>query len=192
MNNAARRKAFDTVMRSLDFDKLLPERVFIGEWTHFLFFESDRIFESGFMDAMCQLLRLEHAKVACLLNVDKTEVFELENVAALFLDEAVFGKEYGDELRAGGPADAWLYRVDRYACASDVGEWCIYCEKSNDIAVVGLRSADGIKKFEAPLQHLWARPIEDLMDGGCSPLFPFDHLVPAWREGLVSNYRNGG
>jgi hypothetical protein len=100
----------------------------------------------------------------------------------------ISGVAYDDKLRDGGPASGWLYRVDRYACASDVGDWCIYCEKSNDVAVIGLRDIGGIGKFETPLKRLWAKPINELIDGGVSPAFPFDQLVPAWRQGLVQNY----
>jgi hypothetical protein len=62
---------------------------------------------------------------------------------------------------------------------------------TNDIAVIGFRERDGHEKFETPLKDLSAMPIEDLIDGGSSPLFPFDHLVPAWRSGLVDNYGLG-
>jgi hypothetical protein len=190
-DEASRQKALDVVMRSLDFERVLPEGVFIGKWDHFLFCESDRIFAPGFMDAMSGLLRLERAQVSCFLNVDKTEVFELGRIAAFFFDEGVTSREYGSAVRAGGPADGWLYRVDRYACASDGGEWCIYCEKGNDVAVIGIRDSGGIEKFETPLRQLWAKPIEDLVDGGAAPLFPFDQLVPAWRKGLLDNYGSG-
>jgi hypothetical protein len=78
--------------------------------------------------------------------------------------------------------------MDNYACTSDVGEWCFYCEKGNDIAVIGLREATGIEKFGMPLKRLWAKPIDELVDGGCSPTFPFNKLTPAWRQGLVNNY----
>src|SRR5207253_2039091 len=117
--------------------------------------------------------------------------FEFDAIEAIFLDAMTGGAAYADKLRAGGPADGWLYAVDRYACASDVGEWCIYCEKTNDVAVIGLRDGGGIETFETPLKQLWAKPIVELIDGGDSPQFPFDHLVPAWRKGLVDNYGRG-
>lgn len=183
-----RQQAFDNVVKALDFDRMLPDRIHFGPWSDFLFFQSDHVFASDFPEIVRELLSVERANIACLLNLDKTERFEFDYIAAIFLDEMISGVAYDDKLRGGGPASGWLYRVDRYACASDVGEWCIYCEKSNDVAVIGLRGIDGIGRFEKPLKRLWAKPIDELIDGGCSPVFPFDQLVPAWRQRLVKNY----
>jgi hypothetical protein len=181
-------KAFSNVVKALDFGRTLPDRVHVGRWSDFLFFQSDHLFASDFPGVVGELLSIEQAHVACLLNVDKTEMFEFESIAAIFLDAMIGGVAYEEKLRDGGPADGWLYRVDTYACASDVGEWCIYCEKNNDVAVIGLRDVGGIGKFEMPLKRLWAKPIGELIDGGRSSAFPFNKLVPAWRQGLVQNY----
>ncbi|WP_306715869.1 hypothetical protein [Burkholderia dolosa] len=182
------RRAFDNVAKALDFDRTLPDRVHVGPWSEFLFFQSDYVFSPDFLEIVRELLNVERAHVACLLNVDKTERLEFGGIAAIFLDEMTSTVAYDEKLRDGGPADGWLYRVDRYACASDVGEWCIYCEKSNDVAVIGLRDIGGIGRFETPLKRLWAKPIDELINGGGSRVFPFDQLVPAWRQGLVQNY----
>jgi hypothetical protein len=182
------RRAFDNVVKALDFDRTLPDRVHVGPWSDFLFFPSDHVFAPDFPEVVRELLGVERAHVACLLNLDMTERFEFDSMAAIFLDEMISGVAYDDKLRDGGPASGWLYRVDRYVCASDVGDWCIYCEKSNDVAVIGLRDIGGIGKFETPLKRLWAKPINELIDGGSFPVFPFDQLVPAWRQRLVQNY----
>ncbi|MEN6586585.1 MAG: hypothetical protein ABFE02_11155 [Sulfuricella sp.] len=187
-HEANQRKAFDNIVTALDFDRLLPARVFLEVWSDFLFFQSDYIFAPEFVEVMGESLRLENAHVSCLLNLDKTGTFEFGDIAAIFLDERVTGREYRDELHGRGSADGWLYLVDRYARASDVGEWCIYCEKANDVAVIGFRGIGGVEKFEKPLKRLWARPIEELVDGGHTPVFPFNNLTPTWRKGLVQHY----
>ncbi len=48
-----------------------------------------------------------------------------------------------------------------------------YCEKNNDVAVVDFKGSECGEKFEVSLRSLSAKPIEDLIDGGCTPLFPF-------------------
>jgi len=191
ISEAEQRRAFRGVMDACDFQKMLPDRLFVGLWSGFLFFQSDYVFSPDFANIVREFMDLEGAKVTCLLNLDKTETAGFDGAASLFIDATMDGAAYQERLRAGGPAVGWLFDVDRYVCASDVGEWCIYCEKSNDVAVIGLREPDGRRKFELPLEHLAAKPIEDLIEGGRSPLFPFDRLVSDWREGLVDHYGLG-
>ncbi|WP_231409762.1 hypothetical protein [Ralstonia solanacearum] len=188
LNEDGKRSAFNNIVAAGDFKRMLPESILSDAWTVFLFFQSDYVFSSDFVEIIYEFLHLEDAHVACLLNLDKTEILEFDSAAAIYIDEKVDRSAYQEKLHAGGPALGWLFGIDRYVCASDVGEWCIYCEKSNDVAVIAFRGVECIKKFEMPLRNLSARPIEDLIDGGCAALFPFDQLVPAWRKGLVDNY----
>lgn len=187
-SESERRCAFHNVMGACDFQKMLPDQLFVGVWRAFLFFPSDFMFSPDFVDVVRELMRLEEALVACLLNLDKTEKLAFGGASLMLIDAAVDRAAYEKKLRAGGPATGWLFDVDRYACASDVGEWCIYSEKSNDVAVIALRKLSGREKFEVPLKHLSAKTIDDLVSDGCAPQFPFDRLVPAWRKGLVDHY----
>jgi hypothetical protein len=183
-----RQKALKMVMQSIDCERRLPAHVFRGEWKWFLFFESDRIFTSEFFEIVNGLLLAEKAQVSCLLNIDEAAEFGLKNDAVFFINDKIGIKMFDDKLGLGGPAKGWIYGVDRYACASNIGEWCIYCEKNNDVAVVGLRDIDCVRKFDFFLKKLWAKPIDDLVDGGAFPLFPFNQLVPEWRKILIQNY----
>lgn len=79
---------------------------------------------------------------------------------------------------------AWLYRVDRYVCASDGGEWCSYCEKDNDIAVIGLL-IDVKDKFSRPIEALQATSIAFARQVPQEGKFRFDKLTDAWRTALV-------
>lgn len=187
-----RRSAFRNIVAVGDFKTMLPDSVFIEAWRVFRFFQSDHVFSMGFVEIVREFMYLEGAQVACLLNLDKTEILGFDSAEAIYIDARMDGNAYQEKLHAGGHDLGWLFGVDRYVCASDVGGWCIYCEKSNDVAVVGFRGIECIKKFEVPLRNLSARIIEDLIDGGCAPLFPFDHLVPVWRKGLVDNYGKRG
>ncbi|MFM0736922.1 hypothetical protein PQQ51_06720 [Paraburkholderia xenovorans] len=191
MSASGRLAAFENVKRSVNVDTLLPSLVFAGTWAKFFFCESDRIFGAHFVGAVTELMRLEGGTVACLANLDLTPVSELAGFAAIYVDRATTTEQYRDALQAGGPQSGWLYRMDRYACASDAGSWCIYCEKSNDVAVIALRDNSDADWSRGPLTQLWAKPIEELVDGGSSPLFPFDMLVPDWRKGLIDTYGNG-
>lgn len=185
-------RALRNVLTAGDLERMLPDQVFGARYQQFLFFQSDHLFTSEFVGIVQTLLRDEHAHVACLLNRDKAESFTVGGPGTFFLDATTSGEVYANKLRDGGPADGWLYGVDRYAITSDSGEWYIYCEKSNDIAVIGLCDAHSIEKFETALAELWAKPIEELLSEGSSPQFPFNNLVSTWREGLVKNYGKKG
>jgi hypothetical protein len=187
-NKKAREKAFLTLIKDLNFDARFPQNVFLGKWDRFLFCESDRIFCPEFIDAVNEFLDIENAAVACLLNLDITDSMEFESAGAMYLDRSITQSEYDRRLRGNGPSDGWIYRMDRYACTSDVGEWCIYCERNTDVAVIALRSAEGLEKFRSPLLKMWAYPLETICDSKDKKVFPFTHLVPAWREGLAKNY----
>jgi len=191
MNKRARLAAFGNIEKSIDFDTLLPRFIFTGVWRRFLFCESDRIFGKSFIEAVGEFMHLEGGTVSCLINLDMSPVLAFDSIAAIYIDRGTTGEEYGKALLLGGPQNAWLYRVDRYACASDAGAWCIYCEKSNDVAVIALRNDADYERFRGPLDQMWAKPIDELIDGGSSPLFPFEHLVPEWRSGLLGNYGEG-
>ena len=132
---AAQEGAFHNVVGALKFDRRFPENVFAGEWSDFLFFESDRMFAPEFAEVVGELLGSENAGVCCLLNLDQTRSLKFEEASAIFLDRMTTASEYAAKLRRGGPAVGWLYGMDKYGCASDVGDWSIYCEKQNDIAV---------------------------------------------------------
>jgi hypothetical protein len=188
-NESARRRAFGNLLRAVDVQKRMPMNVFFGTWAKFLFFESDRIANAKFVEVVAQLLTAENATIGGLLNVFETKSFVFEHIAALFLDKATTGIDYMACLRGTSPAVGWLYSMGTYACASDVGEWCIYCERDNDIAIIGLRDNDGVAKFKAPLEELSAGSIEALEASG---FFPFNKLIPTWRKGLIENYVGQG
>lgn len=186
------RLAFKNLSRTLDRGWGFPNQVFKGRWSVFLFFESDRAFDPEFSDILNDILIIEGGSVACLLNIDKTNLFEFESISSIFIDRTTTRNSYGLALEGDGPESGWIYLMDKYICMSDIGDWCFYCEKSNDIAVMALREVEYVSRFQRPLSSLLAKPIEELLDGGRSPLFPFDHLVPAWRKVLLENYGRTG
>jgi hypothetical protein len=180
--------AFHNVVDSIDVDASLPNHIFSPAFSNFLFFESDRMFVASFVDVVMDIMNREGGKVCCLLNISQTQIMEYQEAAAIFISRTVTGAEYESLLRAGGPAVAWLYRMDRYACASDVGEWCIYCEKENDIAVIGL-SSEGAAKFAPDLRRLYAEPIEVIVRKSPSELLACFRLTKEWQTRLLSSYR---
>lgn len=167
---------------------LFPNNVFDGTWHMFRFFESERMFEGEFVEVIHSLLVAESAQLACMVNLDRSNDFRSETIDAAFIRPLNRSSEFNDALREGGPQSGWLFDVDRYGCSSSEGGWCIYCEKSNDVAVIALRRAADLKKYEKALTLLDAQRIDNLLRPDLPGRFPFNRMVSVWREGLVKSY----
>jgi hypothetical protein len=182
------RNAYLNIMHNIDTEISFPGQVFKKKWHEFYFFQSDRMFNVGFFGILEKLMSLENSEVCCFLNMDETVKFEFESAAAIFVDNAMTENKFYERLYDGGPAVGWLYGMDTYACSSNIGNWCVYCEKANDIAVIGFVNSNEGEENQLVLQKLYAKPIVDLIDGGRNSMFPFSELVPDWRKELVKNY----
>jgi hypothetical protein len=189
IEDGTRRRAFENLVAALRLDKRLPENVFSEAWRNFLFFQSDWMFTELFVDALRAFFDAEGASVACLLRLSEADSPEFEKAAALYLGGTTVGSDYEARLRGNGPPGGWLYGMDRYACASDVGDWCIYCEKENDVAVVALRGVDGLVRFRSALESLRADSLESIYDSNGRGVFPFTKLTTEWRLALADHYQ---
>ena len=186
--NYNKRAAFTNVITSIDLTSCLPHQIFVGIWSKFLFFESDRIFSPSFAGAMQDLILAEQSTCCCLLNASRTEVMDFEKACSIFLDSTINENEYYEQLRTGGPAEGWLFSMDRYGCASDKGGWSIYCEKNNDVAVIGLQNPGDVEQLALPLKKLHAEPITKLVEQASTAVFPFSELTEEWRSELSRHY----
>jgi hypothetical protein len=191
-SDEAKRRAFGHVIGSIDSAASFPAQVFLGSWDAFLFFESDRLFAPGFAVIATSLLNAERADVCCLLNFNETDRMVYEAAAMLFVDAGTEPHAYDAMLRRGGPANGWLFGVDRYGSASDRGGWSIYCEKGNDVAAIALRRPDDIGKYCECLKQLHAEPITVLLKAGSAAFVPFGQLTKPWRRGLTQHYADHG
>lgn len=180
--------AFRSIIKSINSTAALPSQVFEGSWAQFFFCESDRIFAPCFAEIAIELLRAGGSNSCCLLNFDLTPEIQYESAATLFLEEGVSENDYASCLRKGGSSSGWLYGMHRYGCAPDVGGWCIYCEKVNDLAVIAIRDPGDAEKFAGPLERLYAHSIDDFLKMGSSAPVPFSQLIESWRSGLLQNY----
>jgi hypothetical protein len=183
-----KRSAFHNVIGSIDSALRFPAQVFRGGWSAFLFFESDRLFASGFPVVAAGLLKTEQAEVCCLLNFSETNTLAYESAAMLFIDANTEPHVYDAALRQGGPAKGWLFGMDRYGSASDRGRWSIYCEKGNDVAAIALRERGDLEQYIEYVKQLHAEPIATLLEAGPGAPVPFSQLTENWRRGLIQNY----
>lgn len=188
MDTAERERSFANSIGSIYLDRTFPLRIFRESWTAFFFLESDMIFVPAFIGVVRGLMGTENSQICCLINLGATVQKDYGDPPAIYLDKSIEPSQYTSLLLGDGSWTAWLYLVDRYVCASDVGEWCIYCEKENDVAVIAFRSESGPNKFAAALQALQATSIRFASQTPREGAFRFDKLTPAWRSSLVAQY----
>jgi hypothetical protein len=187
-DNLAQQHSFGNAVGSINLDAMLPENVFERPFSQFVFFEADRLFEPSFMRILSDLLDKETANVACLLNLGVAPGSNYKESDLLFLNHTISGADYMGHLREKRSFDVWLYMVDRYVCASDVGQWTIYCEKGEDIAVCAFREPDGRRRFTREVIALNATPIEDIYRTSPRGCFAFSNLTADWRDSLAKSY----
>src|SRR5688572_9733067 len=98
---------------------------------------------------------------ACMINLDQAanSTEKDSDSCCLFIDRTTTNEAFQSSLIGPNLAEGWIYGVDRFGCASDVGEWCIYCERRNEIAAVAFRTHDSSLKFEPIVKQLEALPI---------------------------------
>lgn len=182
----AEQDALHNIVNAIAIDEALPNQVFKGQWNSFLFSQSDWIFTGDFVGVIKAFFDTEGSNGASLVNLSRTISFASEAVAHFNFSTTTEGQDFEHFLRGNGPAGGWLYAMERYACASDIGTWCIYCEKENDIAVVALRDADAIARLGGPLGLLAAVPLD--IACGTEGVFPFTQLTIEWRGKLAKHY----
>ncbi len=149
------------------------------------------MFDTCFIDVKNELLRQENAKVVALVNLGNDGVPNDGGPQAMFLELDTKSEEYISKLKGDGSAINWIFLMDRYVCASEKGNWSIYCEKENDVAVFAFRSELTRASIEKVEKLLKAKSIKSLRSSDRSELFDFGKLVPRWRSTLEVEYNPG-
>lgn len=177
------KSAFHKAQSLIQKDTVFPEYVFESSWKLFYFFSSDRMFEEPFVDLVRSLLVAEKAGTCCIINLS-----DIESKEFAVITPATSPQEYLIFLRQGGPASGWLYGVDVFLASSEKGEWCIYCERENDVAVLALNGTD-IDCRNLIADVLQAIPSKQLYERVADQSFPFNLMTASWREKLSENYQ---
>jgi len=181
--------AFCNVSASLDPKIHLPQNGLALRFQVFLFFDSSWILDREFVNIVKALVSTENAQMGCLVNLDKTHSLVAEDAATIWLDGHLSGQQYEEKLEGNGPGSGWLYEMGRYACASDVGKWCIYCETRNDVALIAFEDTENAEKCRDVLDALHARPLVEAIGPDPGGLFPYNQLEKSWRETMLRAFR---
>jgi len=160
MSENAAQKSLVNLQKILKWDDHFPENVFRGEWKEFFFFDPDWLFDATFVENAKALLNWEGGACACVCNMDQADAKGDPQQAVIFLDKDTSGETYRSTLAGPSPGVGWIFGMERYGITSDVGNWCIYCEKDNEIAVIAIREGAKSRAFESVIQSFNALPIE--------------------------------
>jgi hypothetical protein len=179
-------EARENVCAGVKPDCRFPRNIFVGDWSDFFFFDSDWMTQPDFVDHTKALLDVDGAKCACLWKLDSKDPNEPR---FFFVREDTTADEYRTLLAGKTPGYGWLDAMERLACASDVGEWCMYCEPNNEIAVIAFRHLDVSDRYSSAMARVHATRFEDaIREPPLSYGFSERALSREWRDEFLREY----
>ena len=166
-------------------DRRFPHNVFKGEWDAFLFFDSDWMFDSGFEVHIKALLSAEGAHCACITSID-SQIAD-PSLRCFCISGDTSADEYKARLSGEGETVGWIYDFGRFACAPDSGSWCIYSERSAEIAVMAFRGL-ALVRYQTIVDRFHAVPFQRAVDEAISHAFSPAGLPGSWRDTFLREY----
>ena len=142
--------------------------------------------QPDFVDHVKVFLDVDGSQCACLWKLDSED---RDEVRFFFVREGTTADEYRALLAGTTPGDGWLDAMERLACASDLGEWCMYCEPNNEIAVIGFRQVDAADRYSSAIAAVHGMRFEDATrEPGLSYGFSERALSREWRDESLREY----
>jgi hypothetical protein len=181
------RRAHTNLDAAIDRTARLPTNVFKPGWGSFYLFNSDWMFEGAFVEKVRTMLQQEGANCACIANVDHDLGTTL---AAFAINDSTTTQDYQRRLAGAGPGDGWVYDIARFGCTSDIGSWCIYCERASELAIVGFRAEALQERHQFVLASLHASRVSST---GAKPgrfEFASHSISPEWQAEIMRNYKS--
>ncbi len=173
---------------SLNAEVQFPANVFRGLWDNFLFFDSDMIFDAEFIKEIASLSTGESSDCVCMCNVSEAQRIRSFMQASIFLYKETTNTQYLAMLRGSDAGVGWLYRMDRYALISESGNWCIYCERNNEIAVLAVRNRNAVENLDAVIKNVRATSIKHVDKHSAIYGLSNRALSDKWRTTFIQEY----
>jgi len=187
-SDTSRRSAVSNALSSVRKEMRFPKKVLVGPWEDYLFFEPCMMFDPCFIEVKSSLLIEEKASIIALIKLGNVIPIDYEDPPTLFIDQNTEAKQYISELESKGAPFSWRVLVDRYVCASDKGNWSIYCEKENDVAVFAFCEGLSQSIRSQVGRLLRAKSIRFSSAIGDNQLFDFGKLTPDWLVTLAAEH----
>jgi len=163
----------------------LPGRVVIGSFPKVAFFDSDNIFHPSFPETVRSFLNVMDCDQAWLVNLDQLDD-KSDKVRSIEINSSTTSIDYMSELNRIGTTECWIVGTDRFACFPENLRWIIYCEKGNEIALIGFRNAQDYEDSQAAINRIHAVSIDEAIAN--PPGFGFANFSEKWRVDLMKNY----
>jgi hypothetical protein len=188
MQRAPCARAHANLQAAIDQTRRLPQNVFTSVWTRFFIFDPSWMFHDSFVDVIKRLLHLEGARCACVVNLD---IDVWQGLPAFAIDATTTREAYQSPLYdSPGFHDAWILNFGSFGCTSDVGTWCIYTERAEDMAFLGFRDDVQDARFQDVLEALHAcSPHMVGVDPDRFEFFPGTY--PEAKAQIIRNYQRG-
>jgi hypothetical protein len=186
-NDGPSKGVLENATQTINIKRRFPENVFLNEWVNFKFFDSDWIFNPEFVDKIQMVLNAEGGTCACLLNLDELAASTAKE-PWLFINKTMTSEAYMVGLRGSSVREGWVYGMDRFSCASDTGQWCFYCEKDSEMAVVAMKESGPKNGFESVIQQFGALTIDQAIAKPLAHVFSQNHMLPEWRVKITKAY----
>jgi hypothetical protein len=184
------RQAEKNLNATLAFERMFPENVFWGRWDAFFFFDSDLLFDRQSADRLRALLACENGTVVCVRNLDIAHTEENPD-DTFFFEKETLGEAYWVRLYGKAPSFpsyGWGVTMYRYGYSSEIGYWCIYCERLAEFGVIAVRQRGAPDQFSTAIDEFKALPIKQAIENPrCYSLTP-GVLREEWRTKLLQNY----
>jgi len=179
--------ALSNLSKTIDAGRRFPRNVFLGPWSDFLFFDSDWLFDARFVEQVKSLLDIEGGTCACLANLDQITDGDQDR-HLLFIDGSTTQNAYRLLLKGETSGSGWIHDMDRFACVSDVSQWCIYCERASEIAVIGFQTDISVERYMLVVAQLKAARIAEAAWHDLFYGFSAQALSAQWRSELLQEY----
>jgi hypothetical protein len=187
LNDNACVKAARNLAEQIDANARFPLNVFRPTWGKFLFFDSDWMFDSGFVDLVKSLLIVEGAECACLTNLDMTAGLAGQG-NTIYIELGTTPANYLSQLRGAIPGAGWIHGIDRFGCTSNICEWTMYCERASEIAVIAIRDQVPVERYVRQISMLKAAPLAQAFEQPLAYGFTGTAMSAAWRDKLLVEY----
>ena len=168
---------------AVDFQLCLPNRIFAVGWNDFLFFHADSLFEPDFVETVKLLLHLETGRCACVAKLEPSP----PQPNCFFMRAETVSEDYLAVLNGDRSQGGWIYSMGRFGVISDADNWCIYCEREEEFAVVAFREKCPTTVRNAFANRFGAAPIKDAL---ADPKAFAPAVTLPWRLDLLRNFGN--
>ncbi|HEY7980976.1 MAG TPA: hypothetical protein VID19_05790 [Candidatus Eremiobacteraceae bacterium] len=184
------RQAKKNLDATLALERRFPDNVFRGRWDAFYFFNAELLFERDSAERLKVLLASENGAVICVRNLDIANT-ERNPDDTFFFEKETLGETYWARLYGKDPVFpgyGWGYSMYNYGYTSELGGWCIYCEKMAEFGVVAVCEGGAPGQFTSAIKAFGALPIKQAIEHTrCYTLTP-GILLEEWRMKLIQNY----